>query len=421
MSLLMLKTKNLSWQDHTLNIEVMLAPLRSTLLLNKHKTLDTKYDKEKALYERQRDACIKDYILETRLIERRRQKIINRKKELQSEARSKSAVEKDEQIKPSSNQERSNSAPIEGRTQTPTFEQFHSPSALPKLGLKHTPLFGGTPLRPRMFLETGPASESDIQSDKPGSSRRASFAPPGGTFLTGDGHINQRTSKAKKGTINPQLQGRSGRTSKSPNRVTHLPPTIVKTPVPPSKSPSLSRGTPSVHEMKPDRGVTRRMPNVTFLNFLGQVAGDDDDEDGLSGNVIVEVKQKTTEDKVREFIRELDNFNSRPPTACSATNDSVYSSTRDSEWTKLVANRPSNHNIAQDRKLLEKSFDRYCEKRTHEDLLKAMKLASKLKTHIRQARHTNMVPTMANFKSSRTFMKILKRQQRRDRQTQECN
>ena len=59
MSLLLLKTRDLTWQDHTLNTEVMLAPARSGLLLNKHKTLGTKCNIDKQLYDRQKEQCLK--------------------------------------------------------------------------------------------------------------------------------------------------------------------------------------------------------------------------------------------------------------------------------------------------------------------------------------------------------------------------
>jgi hypothetical protein len=68
MSLLLLKTKDLTWQDHTLNTEVMLAPARSVLLLNKHKTLDAKCEGARQLFERQRIQCIKDFLSSRRWV-----------------------------------------------------------------------------------------------------------------------------------------------------------------------------------------------------------------------------------------------------------------------------------------------------------------------------------------------------------------
>ncbi|XP_041368395.1 uncharacterized protein LOC121382836 [Gigantopelta aegis] len=82
MSLLLLKTKDLSWQDHTMNVEVMLKPNQCQLLLNKHKTLHTKYMQARDLFEKQLQSYIKDYTLERRLTDRYREKLTSRKREL---------------------------------------------------------------------------------------------------------------------------------------------------------------------------------------------------------------------------------------------------------------------------------------------------------------------------------------------------
>ncbi|XP_067660654.1 uncharacterized protein [Haliotis asinina] len=82
MSLLLLKTKNLSWQDHTLNVEVMLSPNHSQLLFNKHKTLGTQYVKEVDLYQKQISTFVKDITVEKRLMERYRHRLVSRQKEL---------------------------------------------------------------------------------------------------------------------------------------------------------------------------------------------------------------------------------------------------------------------------------------------------------------------------------------------------
>nr|KAG5686806.1 hypothetical protein BaRGS_013126 [Batillaria attramentaria] len=82
MSLLLLKTRDLTWQDHTLNTEVMLAPTRSGLLLNKHKTLGARCEMDKQLYERQRAQCLKDFLTGRRMIDRQRQRLVQRQREL---------------------------------------------------------------------------------------------------------------------------------------------------------------------------------------------------------------------------------------------------------------------------------------------------------------------------------------------------
>ncbi|KAK3088907.1 hypothetical protein FSP39_025287 [Pinctada imbricata] len=82
MALLMLKTHDLTWQDHTVNVEVMLSPSKSTLLSNKHKALASKCDNVKRNYEKERDAVLKDIMIEKRLMERKRQEILRRRSEI---------------------------------------------------------------------------------------------------------------------------------------------------------------------------------------------------------------------------------------------------------------------------------------------------------------------------------------------------
>ncbi|OWF36665.1 uncharacterized protein LOC110441345 [Mizuhopecten yessoensis] len=72
-SLFLLKTRDLSVQDHSMNIEVMLAPNRTYLLMNKHKTLNAKSNKQKDKVEKQRDSSTHSYVSEKRLVDRRNQ------------------------------------------------------------------------------------------------------------------------------------------------------------------------------------------------------------------------------------------------------------------------------------------------------------------------------------------------------------
>ncbi|GFN90219.1 hypothetical protein PoB_001672500 [Plakobranchus ocellatus] len=420
MSLLMLKTKNLSWQDHTLNIEVMLAPLRSTLLLNKHKTLDTKFDQETSLYERQKEACIKDFVVETRLIERRRQKLLRRKRELM-DARAKSAMEAkqeeerraEEAAQQAANQNRSSSAPSDsrGRGRSRPAESSSAPM-LPRLSLRYTPLFGGDFLRPKMFLETasGVIADKDVPISDPSTRSKRQISSPSGTFLTSGGKAERKRSKSPSQKRGERLGTPSSGTSK----------------LTPRKDAPLISGRPPMPPSTKQKSAPRRTSNVKFMEFLDMDDDEDDDGrdsvEGAAANIVVEVKEKSVEEKVREFIRELEAFNSRPPTACSngandSFGDSFVTTFRSRISTErgapLVANKYNTLTV--DKKLLEAAFNKYLEKRTQDELLKAMKLAAKMKAHIRQARNTSLVPTMAAFKSSRSFMRLLKRQQRKDK------
>ena len=72
MSLLCVQTQNLSWQDRTLNIELMMSPVRSQLLYNKHKGLKTKFEQENTYLAREKDSYLKSFKTDVRLMERRK-------------------------------------------------------------------------------------------------------------------------------------------------------------------------------------------------------------------------------------------------------------------------------------------------------------------------------------------------------------
>ncbi|XP_052788728.1 uncharacterized protein LOC128223488 [Mya arenaria] len=72
MSLFCVQTQDLSWQDRTINTELMMAPARSQLLYNKHKGLKTKCEQRSYNLEREKDSFLKSYKTEHRLMERRR-------------------------------------------------------------------------------------------------------------------------------------------------------------------------------------------------------------------------------------------------------------------------------------------------------------------------------------------------------------
>ncbi|OWF36667.1 uncharacterized protein LOC110441343 [Mizuhopecten yessoensis] len=79
MSLLFLNTRNPTWQDRTVNVEVMLAPARNQLLMNKHKTLGSKCLKAQRLYDKERESMLKNIVIEKRIMERKQQ-VLSRKK-----------------------------------------------------------------------------------------------------------------------------------------------------------------------------------------------------------------------------------------------------------------------------------------------------------------------------------------------------
>ena len=74
MTLLCLKTHDLSWQDRTLNIELMMAPNRSQLLYNKHKGLNSKCQQEKSYLEREKISFLRSYETDRRMMERKKER-----------------------------------------------------------------------------------------------------------------------------------------------------------------------------------------------------------------------------------------------------------------------------------------------------------------------------------------------------------
>ena len=338
MSLLLLKTKNLSWQDHTLNIEVMLAPLRSTLLMNKHKTMETKFEQAKSYLERQRVSCLKDYTVERRMIERRKNKINKRKKELFEDRRVRSVLEAEEEKEEEEDStqaagpERSFSAPTGNRdygsrrSRGSRKNKENPAQNLPKLTLKQTPLFTNEPLRPRLFLETGGKSHGDSKSRTESSTTRSESIRSGKMPITlSKPHLVAPASPLTRADLQEAI-----------------------TPTPP-----------------------RRHPAVTFLELLEE-RQDEEEEDVQvqEANIQVEVKVKSVEEKVREFNLEMEKFNSRPATACSSAGrgeESFVSSRR-----PTCSSRPANRYSALtlDRQLLEQSFDNYCRDNNNEELVK---------------------------------------------------
>ncbi|XP_048773612.2 uncharacterized protein LOC125678883 [Ostrea edulis] len=75
MSLFLLKTQDLTWQDRALNVEVMLEPKKTQLLFKKNKSLSMRCEKDRQRYEKQRNANIRNYKTEKRYMDERNQEL----------------------------------------------------------------------------------------------------------------------------------------------------------------------------------------------------------------------------------------------------------------------------------------------------------------------------------------------------------
>lgn len=80
----MLRTHDLSWQDHVANIEFMVNPAHNQLLLNKHKTLASKCDQIKRSYDSEMKTKQKNYVIDIRMMERKKRALQIRKSEIRS-------------------------------------------------------------------------------------------------------------------------------------------------------------------------------------------------------------------------------------------------------------------------------------------------------------------------------------------------
>lgn len=377
MSLLSLKTKNLSWQDHTLNIEVMLAPQGSTLLLNKHKSLDTKLQQEKAGYERQMEAVVNNYLAEKRLVERQRAKLQHRQRELTVD---KSEIPEDDFGKIKIADEAENGVILDNECAQcrndlagKSDSVFFLPPHPPRLPLKHVPLFDVPP----------PASKPGTEKPKPASpfkSHSASTArSPSGN------HLPSKTD-SKAGVFMTSVFERSSSTSSQRLRQRF-------------QAKNNLNSTKSAHKNR----------HVSFSDFGTPAEAEND-----VTPIFVKIKEKTIEDKVREFLQSLEDSGPKSGASGRSVVDlDLLIKRRSAKTQPLVATRY--RTLTLDRQQLVKSFDKYVERKSYDDLLKAMKLATKMKAHIRQARSTSLVPTMAVFKTTKTFMQILKRKQRIDK------
>lgn len=170
MALLMLRTHDLSWQDHVVNIEFMVNPSHNQLLLNKHKTLASKCDKVKRTFDRELKTAHKNMVVDVRMMERKRSALEKRKAEIMS-GRGGREFPRSPKVRPKNNKRlnetRGQSAPptflteinkskYDISTATPSIERA-SPASRPKTV---NALQGSTPSTSSMSQHHHPASES---------------------------------------------------------------------------------------------------------------------------------------------------------------------------------------------------------------------------------------------------------------------
>ncbi|KAK7095094.1 uncharacterized protein [Littorina saxatilis] len=399
MSLLLLKTRDLTWQDHTLNTEVMLAPARSGLLLNKHKTLGAKCQMDKQLYERQRTQCVKDFLSSRRLIDRQRQKLLSRQRELGTkQPRAQSAV--DAATAEKSREKAAEEAGLKERS-------YSAPGGL------RAQLGGG---RPAIYIDTGATSpdESDSSSffvTKMSDTPLPFFPVPNRIPLSsaplkirhnGPGRIPAFAGRSPVAENKPPSKSTTPVKGRSPTRSR-----TTATPTGPPVSQALSRRASALpfdahrksRDLMTPQSESKHPQRVRFADI------DADDVDGDEG-----LRDPPLEVKVRTFLDDINQFTVACRLGKTAKDKPELwpgSGRRREASSPLVAKRYNQWSV--DQAALLSAFDQFCNVKTPEELSRVRRLAGKLNAGVKVTRNQSIRPSMATFKSTKAFKSLLKR------------
>ncbi|CAC5424129.1 unnamed protein product [Mytilus coruscus] len=117
----MLRTHDLSWQDHVVNIEFMVNPSHNQLLFNKHKTLASKCDKVKRLYDKELKTSQKNFVVDMRMMERKKSALERRQSEIKTSKHSQEFTKKSSKPR-SGNNNVPNTNIIRGQSAPPNID-----------------------------------------------------------------------------------------------------------------------------------------------------------------------------------------------------------------------------------------------------------------------------------------------------------
>ncbi|KAK6195995.1 hypothetical protein SNE40_001306 [Patella caerulea] len=350
MSLLFIKTKDLTWQDHTLNIEAMLAPTRSQLLVNKHKSYGARAATDKDLYEKQKVTRLKDYVIEKRMMERRKQRINKRKREIYID-RSHSVVSSrnrdDDDVETKSNL--SDSQLLKMKSSACSMRSKTS-----SVASKSSTHYPRLPAQPRC---------SSLQALNTENMEITCEDIDNGVFIT---ELIRNDSKL---------------------------PTVPK----------------SAQEIRDQRlrgphVAYSKERNVSFASIR------DDHHHGKSKYFDSNRRIKPLQSRIEEFLVDQKSFNEDPKQKSSI---SAWDNIGRNKNKQLVANKLSN--LTLDKTTLEGAFDHFCEENSKENYHKMVKMATKLKARVAIARNQSWIPSMATFKSSKTFLRVLEKKRNSER------
>ena len=326
MSLCLLKTRDLSWQDHSINIEVILAPRKTDLLSKQHRSLGSKCDDEVTRYELKQNSFLKHLQLEKRHIGQKATEFyvlkarrfldnfpVDLRKEILNRRSFSVALNRirDEVVE---NQNRAKSEPVQSSST------------------------GSSPRKP----EIGPGLLPQLENKSNKIQTRA----------TDDFYLTE---------VKEQLY----------NRNDELPPVVVEMDKGRPGKPSLRRSNTeyiSTTRGSSGGGTRPKLNRQKSVRF---------EKDGDT------IKKASLHDKVREFIKEQEYFNSQ-----------VQQHHRQ--------NRKGDDDDENDKEKLMSAFESFCKSqnnsKTH--LHKLVKLASKFKVS------KSMTNSADHFKSSRSFQAI---------------
>lgn len=418
--LFLLKTRDLTWQDHSMNIEVMLAPNRTFLLLKKHKTLNARCKQNKDLLEKQLDSAVNSYRSETTMVNRQKQDLyvrrVNRlletmtddekRKVLSRKSYSSSLNKIQEDIVP----EYVSHAPVtvstKSREMTPRIKQANTkpkpPSKIPRTSVASipqiyvsakTPIVSSTVPQPaRVTALSAPSGEFV------GATRKDSFSPTRSDMLT----PARRPSVYRRESYSslPYIMQRQQNLMTPKATVTtplSIPPEIIINDDDESDTlfPSLCKPTNEVDDVKPTNevdDVDEVSKNISKSHVRFSENKKPDSAKYRWHSAEFKEKNKTTSlnTKINKFIGDQEKFNlSRHIIDCNHFGN------------KQIKIEP--HDKVEKEHLVD-IFDNFCETRNASQLQKLVKLASKMKTQ--NYSNVSAQQSVKAAKSSKTFQRL---------------
>ncbi|XP_076090724.1 uncharacterized protein LOC143062810 [Mytilus galloprovincialis] len=332
MSLCCLKTRDLSWQDHSINIELILAPRKTNLLSKQHISLGSKCEDEVTRYELKQNTFLKHLQLEKHHLGQKATDyyILKAKRFLDN-------------------------FPVDLRKEILNRRSFSD--ALNKIRDE--------------VLENQKRAHSEPLPNRSGSYRKKSD--------TNDTKFPQLSSQFKK-KIPDSKRGDFTYITEVPERNNELPPVIIEVDKTRPEKPSLRRSnTEYISMRRTESGKSNshsassdsRRPKLTRQK---SVRFENDNEPSE--------KKATLQEKVKEFIKEQEYFNSQVQ-----HNHQV--------------NKTGNEN-ENDKEKLVSAFDNFCKMQNNKSQLhKLVKLASKFKVS-----NSSMTNSVRQYKSSRSYQTI---------------